>query len=103
MPPATFDEQVVAKVWNPAAANDALVNSFIHEAESLMDWDHDHLYSFIQEFIQRNNVKMGQLMNPLRLLLIGSNQGPGIIDMAEILGKELFLARIENGLTKLQV
>jgi glutamyl/glutaminyl-tRNA synthetase len=40
-------------------------------------------------------------MNPLRLLIIGSNQGPGMIDMAEILGKEQFLARINFALKKL--
>jgi glutamyl-tRNA synthetase len=46
-------------------------------------------------------MKMGQLMNPLRLLLIGNNQGPGIMDIATTLGKEEFLKRIETGLEKL--
>jgi len=98
--PSTFDEQVVAKVWNSGSSFD-LVTAFVNEAGSLPQWDHDHLHSFIQEFIQRHETKMGQLMNPLRLLIIGSNQGPGMIDMAEILGKEQFLARINFALKKL--
>jgi glutamyl/glutaminyl-tRNA synthetase len=40
---------------------------------------------------------MGQLMNPLRLLVVGSNQGPGMMDIAEIIGKEEFLRRTRAG------
>jgi hypothetical protein len=40
-------------------------------------------------------------MNPLRLLIVGNNQGPGIMDIAIILGKEEFLNRIETGLERL--
>jgi hypothetical protein len=40
-------------------------------------------------------------MNPLRLLIVGSNQGPGIMEMAILFGKEEFLKRIEHGLQKI--
>jgi glutamyl/glutaminyl-tRNA synthetase len=46
-------------------------------------------------------MKMGELMNPLRLLIVGNNQGPGIIDIAAILGKEEFLKRIKTGLDRM--
>jgi glutamyl-tRNA synthetase len=41
---------------------------------------------------------MGQLMNPLRLLVVGGNYGPGMMDIAEILGKQEFLRRIRRGI-----
>jgi len=62
---------------------------------------HDNVYAFIQDFIHRKNMKMGQLMNPLRLLMVGNNQGPGIMDIAITLGKKEFLQRIKTGLEKL--
>jgi glutamyl-tRNA synthetase len=98
--PTTYDEHVVKKVWNPAPAVSELLGSFAEEA-ALIDWEHDILHTFIQEFIVRKNVKMGQLMNPLRLLMVGNSQGPGIMDIATILGKEEFLKRIRFGLTQL--
>jgi glutamyl-tRNA synthetase len=55
----------------------------------------------VQEFTTSAGVKMGQLMNPLRLLMVGSNQGPGMMDLADVLGKEEFLERIETGIEKL--
>jgi len=37
-------------------------------------------------------------MNPLRLLVVGSNQGPGMMEIAAVLGKDEFLARIFKGI-----
>ncbi len=101
IPPMVYDEQVVQKVWNPAPVVSALLGSFLNESKVISEWDHDQVQVFIQDFISRNNMKMGQLMNPLRLLMAGNNQGPGIMDIAIILGKEEFLKRIAIGLERL--
>jgi glutamyl-tRNA synthetase len=101
VPPMVYDEQVVQKVWNPAPVVSALLGSFLKEAAEITEWGHDPLYAFIQDFISRKKMKMGQLMNPLRLLMVGNNQGPGIMDIATTLGKEEFLKRIETGLEKM--
>ena len=101
VPPTAYDEQVVQKVWNPAPVVSALLGSFLKEAAGIAEWGHDPVHAFIQDFISRKNMKMGQLMNPLRLLMAGNNQGPGIMDIATTLGKEEFLKRIETGLGKM--
>jgi glutamyl-tRNA synthetase len=101
VPPTDYDEQVVQKVWNPAPVVSALLGSFLEEITDIGEWDHDSVYAFIQDFISRKNMKMGQLMNPLRLLMVGNNQGPGIMDIATTLGKEEFLKRIKTGLEKM--
>jgi len=102
-PPMIYDEQVVQKVWNPAPVVSALLDSFREEASGITEWGQNSLTAFIQDFISRKNLKMGQLMNPLRLLMVGNNQGPGIMDIAILLGKEEFLKRIETGLKKLRI
>jgi len=40
-------------------------------------------------------------MNPLRLLVVGSNQGPGMTDIAAVLGKNEFVTRIKTGVIRL--
>lgn len=101
MPPTHYDEQVVLKVWNPAKVVSDILTSFSVEIKEVNAWEQDNLNSFIQDFISRKTIKMGQLMNPLRLVMVGNNQGPGIIDFATILGKKEFLKRIETGLSNL--
>jgi len=34
-------------------------------------------------------------MNPLRLILVGANQGPGLVQVIEILGREEVMERID--------
>lgn len=98
IPPESYDVSVVQKVWNPAAVVSSQMDSFLDEASKTSVWSHDTVHNLFQDFINRKNMKMGQLMNPLRLLMAGTNQGPGIMEIALILGREEFLNRIRNGL-----
>lgn len=95
-PPETYDPQVMEKVWKTDSAQ--IVAEFKTEAEQLDEWTYEELHQLVQDFTTRKGVKMGQLMMPLRLLVVGSNQGPGITEIAAVIGKEDFLFRISVGL-----
>jgi glutamyl-tRNA synthetase len=99
-PPESYDPQVKQKIWNDAAAT--LVKDFAEAIKDLPVFDHDTLHNAVQSFIAAKGVKTGQLMNPLRLLVVGSNQGPGMMDIAVTIGKEEFLERIRGGVNSLQ-
>ena len=98
--PETYDEQVKVKIWSSETATK--IGLFAKELSSLDLFNKDTLHDFVQDFVSRNQMKLGQLMNPLRLLVVGSNQGPGMMDIADVLGKEEFLSRIIKGLKKLE-
>jgi len=97
--PQQYDEQVYQKIWQPGTTG--WLRDFAIQASKLVEFDKDAMHLLIQDFITKNGIKMGQLMTPLRLLLVGSNQGPAIMDMAEVLGQEEFLHRIGSGLEML--
>jgi len=42
------------------------------------------------------------LMSPLRLLVVGSAQGPGMAEIIALLGKEEFLSRIQTGIKSVE-
>ena len=98
--PEKYDPQVYQKIWQPSTTG--CITGFVQEVEKLQDFNKETLHTLVQEFTSNTGVKMGQLMNPLRLLLVGSNQGPGIMDLAGVLGKEEFLKRISTGLDSLK-
>jgi glutamyl-tRNA synthetase len=98
--PAEYDQQVFQKIWHPGTSSS--VQSFAVEVAKMDQFDKDKLHELVQEFTTRTGIKMGHLMNPLRLLTVGSNQGPGMMDVAEVLGKEEFLERIRIGLEQLR-
>jgi glutamyl-tRNA synthetase len=97
--PEIYDEQVFQKVWKPETTG--LIKSFADEATLLQEWTQESIHNFIEGFIVQKGIKMGQLMTPLRLLIVGSNQGPGMMDILFLLGKEESAERIMRGVNKL--
>jgi glutamyl-tRNA synthetase len=96
MPPSSFDNAVFQKIWQESTA--LLANAFADQAERLDPFNKDALHELVQKFTREHGIKTGQLMNPLRLLTVGSNQGPGMMDIAETLGRSEFVSRIRKGL-----
>ncbi|MBN1198694.1 MAG: glutamate--tRNA ligase [Bacteroidales bacterium] len=94
--PVTYDPQVKEKVWKTDSAQ--IITEFKTKAEQLTEWTPETLHRLVQDFTSLKKLKMGQLMMPLRLLVVGSNQGPGITEIAAVIGKEDFLCRIDAGL-----
>lgn len=94
--PESYDRQVFEKIWRPETAG--IIRDFAAEAVLLEPFTSESLHGLVQEFTARTGVKTGQLMNPLRLLVVGSNQGPGMMDIAGLLGKDEFLGRVGEGL-----
>lgn len=98
--PGQYDQQVYQKIWQ--AGTTLLITEIANEIKLLEDFNKDSFHTLVQNYTIRTGVKMGQVMNPLRLLTVGSNQGPGMMDMADVLGKDEFLARIATGLEQLR-
>jgi len=97
--PQSYDEQVKNKIWSSSAS--VLIHAFAVEAGKMDDFTKDSIHALVSSFTGQHQIKTGQLMNPLRLLVVGSSQGPGMMDIAETLGKEEFLSRISGGLQKI--
>ncbi|MEX2450716.1 MAG: glutamate--tRNA ligase [Rhodospirillales bacterium] len=67
--------------------------------ENLHDWTSSSLEEFARTFAERENVKLGQIAQPLRAAVTGSNISPGVFEVLEILGKEETLGRIKDALS----
>ena len=97
--PSDYDEQVLKKVWKEDTPG--LVGEIRVLLESSEDFSRDALESLIKDFADARGIGLGKVLNPLRLLLVGTNSGPGMFDMISVLGKEETLARLDRGLQTL--
>ncbi len=60
------------------------------------DWTAASLETVVREFSEREKVKLGQIAQPLRAALTGSNTSPGIFEVMEILGRSEGLGRLSD-------
>lgn len=64
--------------------------------EQTARWETEALEAATRELAERQNVKFGQLAQPMRAALTGSNVSPGIFEVLELLGREESLARLKD-------
>ena len=68
----------------------------------ITDWEHAGLENEFKEIAAANQLKPGELMLPFRIMLVGGKFGPGVFDIAGMIGKEATVNRIEHTLSLLQ-
>lgn len=64
--------------------------------ESIDEWNHDTIDASIRAFVEKMDLKLGKIAQPLRAALTGKTTSPGIFDVADILGKQEVLLRIKD-------
>ncbi|HEX7517245.1 MAG TPA: glutamate--tRNA ligase [Chthoniobacterales bacterium] len=68
---------------------------------ALENFDAANLETALKATAAQLSVKVGALVHPTRLAVTGTNAGPSLYHLLEILGKEKVLARIERALAKI--
>nr|WP_253307529.1 glutamate--tRNA ligase [Rickettsia endosymbiont of Ceutorhynchus assimilis] len=89
--PINYSEEAKAII---KGCNRDLINQVITALEELEHFNKDSLQSKFKEIAKHNGLKLNELMQPVRALMAGMTASPGIFEMAEILGKENSLARL---------
>jgi len=74
----------------------------IRAFELMNQWQHDNLENEFKEIAAANEIKPGDVLLPFRIMLVGGKFGPGVFDIAVILGKEETIGRIKNVLQILE-
>lgn len=99
--PTTFDQQIVAKKWNPDTVR--TLRGFIEEIKVTQPFSADAAKFSLEKVTGELGIKTGQILQPLRMSLTGGASGPDLMLTMEILGKEETVNRIKYALENLQV
>jgi glutamyl-tRNA synthetase len=59
-------------------------------------WTEPELEKTFTTFMEEEQVKLGQIAQPVRVALTGGTASPGIFEMLAVLGKERTLSRIDR-------
>ncbi len=98
--PKEYDPKVVKKRWKEHTPE--LLTELKKRFEALDDFNQDSMNKEVQILMEEKEIGMGQIMNPLRLTLVGAGIGPGVFEIAELIGKEETLKRIQTGVDRIK-
>ena len=92
--PEDYDEKLVKKHWK--GDNVAMLKSLKELLATIEDFSKENTETVVRAWIEANGYSLGQVMNTLRLALVGAGKGPGMFDVTEFLGREECIKRIDN-------
>ena len=92
--PTRYEEKQFKKYWTEE--NRVCLSQLRGVLASIDDFSKENTEVIVGEWIQKNGYKMGQVMNTLRLALVGAGKGPGMYDVTALIGKEECLKRIDQ-------
>jgi glutamyl-tRNA synthetase len=98
--PTEFDTDTIAKRWKDESAETvAKIKNFFENASNFST---EVLEISFKEFLQQNGINMGVAMIATRLCLSGQAGGPNVFAIAQILGKDEVLARLNNNVSVIE-
>src|SRR5690606_2307705 len=95
--PESYDWDSILPKWNEEKT--LFFTDIIEKLEGYGPWNAEGLENLYKLAIQASGLKMGELMLPLRIMLVGGKFGPHVFDIAATLGKEESINRIKKGLS----
>lgn len=98
--PTQYDEKQAKKYWK--GDNPAMLRELREVLAGIDDFSLENTERIVHGWIEQKGYSLGQVMNTLRLALVGAGKGPGMYDVTSFIGKEETLCRIDNLLRNLK-
>lgn len=90
--PESIDIELLQKKWTKDV--ELTIQEFENEIYKIENFMADEIKSVFHNVVEKYKLKLGQVMQPLRLIITGKPAGPDLMKLIEIIGKEESISRI---------
>lgn len=92
--PTQYEEKQAKKYWK--GENPAILAELRGVLAAIDDFSQENTERIVHGWIEQRGYSLGQVMNTLRLALVGEGKGPGMYDITSFIGREETLRRIDS-------
>jgi glutamyl-tRNA synthetase len=96
--PKSYDEKA-AKNWNSTTPQ--LMQQLIEILRAVEVFDAFNIETIVKDWMTKNEIGMGKIMQPFRLSLVGALKGAHLFDIVELIGKEETINRLQKAIDTL--
>ena len=94
--PSDFDAKLIAKKWKENTTE--IMLNWRDEVSKISDFSANNIELSFKSYVEKNQLKIGQVLLPFRILVTGVSMGPGMFEISSFLGQKEVLNRMDNGL-----
>ena len=98
--PTEYAPKDIKKRWKEDTPE--TMRRLIEVIKGIDDMSSAHAEEVVLGWIKDNELHMGNVMNAFRLTVVGECKGPHMFDIAELMGKEEIISRIERGIENIK-
>ena len=101
--PESCAEKALKKRWKEGTSERVrFIAMEISKIEDNNLWA-DNAEEFLMKYISENELNMGQIMNSIRLAVVGDTKGVNMLDIFRILGKQEIISRLNTAAEKINL
>ena len=94
--PSDFDAKLIAKKWKENTTK--IMLNWRDEVSKISYFSAYNIELSFKSYVEKNQLKIGQVLLPFRILVTGVSMGPGMFEISSFLGQNEVLNRMDNGL-----
>jgi len=98
--PDSYDSKIVKKKWKENTPQ--ILNEILNRFENIDTFVAENIENSIKDYLFEKNFGMGQVMNVIRLSLVGSNKGPDLFTIIELIGKKEVVKRVNSAINRIE-
>jgi glutamyl-tRNA synthetase len=98
--PKEYDAKTVKKRWKEHIPG--LMRQLKEVLEGIDDFSSENVEQIVKQWIESEELSMGQIMNAFRLCIVGAGKGPHLFDIIALIGKEETLRRLQAGIDNIK-
>ncbi len=98
--PLSYDKDAATKKWKDETGG--LMTEWMNTLSTITPFDSSSIESAFTSFIQEKSIGVGAVLPHFRLLITGAGMGPSMFDIADFLGKEECMERMQIGLKSVE-
>ena len=91
--PTSYDEKALKKAWKEDTSE--IIEKLISLVSETSDFTKENVQDSIKGWITDKGIGFGKVMQPFRIALVGSLQGPDVFEIAASIGKEETINRLK--------
>ncbi|MBS1776487.1 MAG: glutamate--tRNA ligase [Bacteroidetes bacterium] len=98
--PQDIDLKTISEKWTPQ--KQYFFSTWAESLTTINDWNHQNIEQNFSQQMAESGLKKGDVLLPLRIMLVGGKYGPGVFEIIEMIGQEQTRQRVSIVLEKLK-
>jgi glutamyl-tRNA synthetase len=99
--PEKYDPKVAETRWTQEAAD--VIREFGEKLQWLEDFKAEQIQHTLQAVLDSKGIKIGKVLQSVRLAITGLGSGPDLMQIIEEIGKDQATIRIKNALDRIPI